>query len=222
MKKNNGWIWLLGGAVWVTLGTISVMSSPQYDVQARWPFAAVAAALLWAAAFVVRKMVQKDDAENAARWQAAADEKRQRQEETERVRQQEAEERRIWRENHPTVVFPVAGVTFTNEDKTDRQKILHEISFNDFSRTDVWFDEDEELGDESAIRVLTDYGCVGYIRRSDKDKVRRFFDKKVYMKYLEVEHFTNDEGRSIYRADVVIRLDREDPEQRWYFDALQK
>ena len=69
---------------------------------------------------------------------------------------------------------------------------------------------------------MTDYGCVGYIRRSDKEEVRRFFDKKVYMKYLEVEHFTNDEGRSIYRADVVIRLDREDPEQRWYFDALQK
>ena len=215
MKKNRGWIWLLVGAVWVTLGTVSVMSSPQYDVQARWPFAAVAAALLYAAAFFVRKMVQKDDAENAARWQAAADEKqREYDEKVARVR--------AFREQHPEIRYAVAGVTFKNEDGTDRQKILQEMSFNEPSDNDVWFEEDEDQGKGSGIRVLTDYGCVGYIRRSDKEKVRRFFENKVWYKYLNVEQFTNDEGRSIYRADVVFVMDREDPEQRWYFDALQK
>ena len=215
MKKNRGWIWLLGGAVWVTLGTVSVMSSPQYDVQARWPFAAVAAALLWAAAFVVRKMVQKDDAENAARWQAAADEKQ---------REYNELQARLhaFREQHPEKHFAVAGVTFKNKDGTDRQKILQEMSFNDPSDNDVWFEEDEDQSEGSGIRVLTDYGCVGYIRRSDKEKARRFFENKVWYKYLNVDQFTNDEGRSIYRADVVFVMDREDPEQRWYFDALQE
>lgn len=215
MKKNHGWIWLLVGAVWVTLGTVSVMSSPQYDVQARWPFAAVAAALLYAAAFFVRKMVQKDDAENAARWQAAADEKQ-------REYNKLQARLRAFREQHPEYRYAVAGVTFKNEDGTDRQKILQEMSFNEPSDNDVWFEEDEDQGGGSGIRVLTDYGCVGYIRRSDKETARRFFENKVWYKYLNVEQFTNDEGRSIYRADVVFVMDREDPEQRWYFDALQK
>ena len=222
MKKRKGWIWLLVGAVWVTIGTISLMGSPYYDQQSRWPLAAVASALLWAGAFYVRARMKKDDEENAARLQAQLDAEEQKREEAEAERRQKEEDRRIWRENHPTVRFPVAGVTFTNEDKMDRQKILHEISFNDLSRTDVWFEEDEDLGEESAIRVMTDYGCVGFIRRSDKQEIRRFFDKQVDMKYLEVEEFTNDDGRGIYRADVVFRLDRGDPEQRWYFDALQK
>ena len=222
MKKNRGWIWLLVGAIWVTLGTVSLMASPYYDQARRWPIAAVSAALLWAGAFYVRARMKKDDEENVAREQARQDEERQLREDAARERAAKDEERRIWRENHPTIRFPVAGVTFTNEDKTDRQKILHEISFNDFSRADVWFDEDDDHGEESAIRVMTDYGCVGFVRRTDKDKIRRFFDRTVSMKYLEVEQFTNDEGRSIYRADVVFVMDREDPEQRWYFDALQK
>ena len=215
MKKNRGWIWLLVGAVWVTLGTISLMGSPYYDQQQRWPIAAVCAALLWAAAFIVRKMGQKDDAENAARWQAAADEKqREYDEKVARVR--------AFREQHPAIRYAVAGVTFKNEDGTERQKILHEISFNDLAHADVWFDEFEDPDGKPAIRVLTDYGCVGNIRRSDVQNVSRFFDHEVWMKYLEVEQFTNDEGRSIYRADVVFVMDREDPEQGWFFDAVQK
>lgn len=222
MKKGKGWIWLFVGAVCFTVGTISVMASPYYDQQQRWPITAITAALLWAGAFYVRAKMKKDDEENAARAQAAADEKRQRQEEAERARRQKEEDRRVWRENHPVLRFPVAGVTFANEDKTERQKILHEISFNDLSRADVWFEEDEDLGEDSSIRVITDYGCVGYIRRSDKQEIRRFFDRQVSMRYLEVEQFTNDEGRSIYRADVVFVMDREDPEQGWFFDAVQK
>ena len=215
MKKNRGWIWLLVGAIWVTLGTISLMGSPYYDQQQRWPIAAVCAALLWAAAFFARKKAQKDEAENAAQRQAAADEKQREYDETvARVRD--------FREQHPEKHFAVAGVTFKNEDGTDRQKILQEMSFNEPSDNDVWFEEDEDQGENSGIRVLTDYGCVGYIRRSDKEKARRFFENKVWYKYLNVEQFTNDEGRSIYRADVAFVMDREDPEQRWYFDALQE
>lgn len=215
MKNGKGWIWLLVAAVWVTLGTISLMSSPFYDQAIRWPVAAVVSALLWAAAFYVRGRMKKDDEENTARVQAAADAKqRERDEQLARVR--------AFRDRHPTIRFAVAGVTFKNEDGTDRQKILQEMSFNESSENDVWFEEDEDLGEESGIRVLTDYGCVGYIRRSDKQMIRRFFDHKVWYKYLEVEQFTNDEGRSIYRADVVFMMDREDPDQKWYFDDLHQ
>jgi hypothetical protein len=37
---------------------------------------------------------------------------------------------------------------------------------------------------------------------------------------LAVERFENDDGEKIYRADIVIGMDREDPEQQWYFDEL--
>lgn len=132
----------------------------------------------------------------------------------------EADVRRI-QERYLHVRFPVAGVTFQNPDKTDRQKILLEISFNDVSETDVWFEEEGDNPDEDpAIRVMTDYGCVGYIRRSDKTRVRRMIENTITTKYLSVEQFVNDEGKAIYRADVIFVIDRQSPNQQWYFDDL--
>ena len=118
--------------------------------------------------------------------------------------------------------FPVAGVTFQNEDKTDRQQILREIALNEDGFCDVWFDEDEDLGEDSGIRVMTELGCVGFLRRSDKKEVHRFFDKMTHSRFLSVERFENDDGQRIYRADVCINMDREDPDQQWYFDELPK
>ena len=103
-----------------------------------------------------------------------------------------------------------------------RQKILREIAMNNDGSTEVEFREDTALGDESAIEVLTEYGCVGFIRRSDKAKIRRFFDRKVRSSYLWVELFENEEGQKIYRADVNFVMHRDDPEQAWYFDDLPK
>ena len=126
-----------------------------------------------------------------------------------------------FRERYDHIRFPVAGVTFKNDDGTDRQKILLEASFNQAAETDVWLEEeDETLGENSGIRVLTDYGCVGYIRRSDKQKVRRFTGQPICTKYLSVEQFINDEGKAIYRADVVFVIDRENPAQQWYYDSM--
>ena len=116
--------------------------------------------------------------------------------------------------------FPVAGVTFQNEDKTDRQKILREIVLNNDGIAEVSFSENEKLGDDSGIEVITEYGCVGFVRRSDKAKIRRFFDKTTHSVFLSAERFENDEGQKIYRADVCINIDRDDPDQRWYFNDL--
>lgn len=70
--------------------------------------------------------------------------------------------------------FAVAGVTFKNADGTDRQKILREIALNNNGIASVAFNENDGLGEESGIEVVTEFGCVGFIRRSDKAKVRRF------------------------------------------------
>lgn len=112
--------------------------------------------------------------------------------------------------------FPVAGVTFQNEDGTERQKILKEIVLNQYGSCEVWFDENE--GEDAGIKVLTEFGCVGFIRRSDKAKIRKFFDKKVNTISLDAEQFENEDGEKIYRADVIVGMDKNDPEQAWYFE----
>ena len=118
--------------------------------------------------------------------------------------------------------FPVAGVTFKNDDGTDRQKILREIALNDDGVAEVSFRENDELGEDSGIEVMTEYGCVGFVRRSDKAEIRRFFDRMAHSQHLGVELFENDDGQKIYRADVCITMDRDDPEQAWYFDELSE
>lgn len=135
-------------------------------------------------------------------------------------REREEREAKIkaFRERYVHIRFPVAGVTFKNDNGTERQKILLEISFNDKTETDFWLEEeDPSLGDDSGIRVMTDYGCVGYIRRSEKSEARRFTGQTICTKYLSVEQFINDEGKAIYRADAVFVIDRESPKQQWYF-----
>lgn len=116
--------------------------------------------------------------------------------------------------------FPVAGVTFKNEDGIDRQKILREIALNNDGFAAVSFEENEDLGEDSGISVMTEFGCVGFIRRSDKAKVRRFFGRQTQAIYLAVELFESDDGQKIYRADVKITMKRGDPDQQWYFDDL--
>ena len=163
----------------------------------------------------LRVAVRKERAAGEAAARQAAEDARRAREEAEARRKAEQAKFRYER-------FPVAGVTFKNEDGTDRQKILREIAMNNDGSTEVEFREDTALGDESAIEVLTEYGCVGFIRRSDKAKIRRFFDRKVRSSYLWVELFENEEGQKIYRADVNVVMHRDDPEQAWYFDDLQE
>ena len=154
--------------------------------------------------------------------QAASEARRlaeQRRAEADRIAREKAV--KAFQERYVHEAFPVAGVTFQNEDKIDRQKILLEISFNEKAETSAWLEEEKpELGEDSGIMVMTDYGCVGYIRRSDKPLARRFEGKTICTSYLSVEQFTNDEGRSIYRADIVFVIDRKSPNQQWYFDDL--
>lgn len=155
---------------------------------------------------------------------AAAEQKRreqQRREEADRIAREEREaKRKAEQDRFRYETFPVAGVTFKNEDGTDRQKILREIALNNDGFAAVTFEENDDLGDDSGISVVTEFGCVGFIRRGDKARIRRFFDRQTQAIYLAVERFEDDEGQKIYRADVQITMKRGDPDQQWYFDDL--
>lgn len=219
MKKRNGWKWTLALAIWFGFASFSILTSTNYDQFVQWPVP-TAATVVFAALTVWLRTKGKREAAAAAA--SAAREKADREAAARKSREEYEERLRKDRERFARIRFPVAGVTFKNDDGTDRQKILREIALNADGYAEVWFEEDEELGDESGIRVLTDYGCVGYVRRSDKTAIRRFFDRMTNSRILSVERFENDDGEKIYRADVCITMDREDPEQRWYFDDLHE
>lgn len=174
-----------------------------------WPV--ILGVVTWRLRVAVRK--ERAAAEAAAR--EVEEQARRAREEDEARRKEEQDKFRY--EN-----YAVAGVTFKNADGTDRQKILREIALNEYGTASVEFEEDTDLGEESGIEVWTEFGCVGFIRRSDKAKVRRFFDRPVQSAGLLVELFVNDDGQKIYRADVHIVMYRGDPAQAWYFDDLPK
>ncbi len=129
---------------------------------------------------------------------------------------------KVNRKTFTEVRFPVAGVTFRNDDGTSRQKILREICDGDDFGTALGSLEEYDFEGEQAIRVVTADGCVGNIRKSDLKEVSKFLDHMVHHIDVEVETFENDDGEVIYRADVVLNLDPDDPEQRWFFDDLSK
>ena len=212
MKKRNGWKWMLALTILFAMGFIANLTSPMYDDFVRWPVSAAMTAVMAGITFWMRSRARKAEAEEAKRQRDVMEAVR-------KDREDRAEKLRRFHGRYPPERFAVAGVTFKKDENTDRQHILREIVLNENGSCDVWFEEETE-GEHPGIRVLTDCGCVGYIRRSDKEKFRRFVDNTVTKVSLETELFENDEGEKIYRADVVFVLDRESPLQKWYFDDL--
>lgn len=97
--------------------------------------------------------------------------------------------------------FPVAGVTFSNDDGSPRQEILREIcEGGKTGRTEAWLEWYEYHGSD-AYRVMTPFGCVGNVRRNEIiPAVAAIGDRQVT---LSAELFKTDDGREIYRADLV-------------------
>ena len=215
MNNSKTSSWTLAFSVIFILGGLAQINAREIGVPVYSGIGTLAIGLAFA--FLTWRLRVKVKAE-----QAAAEARRlaeQRRAEADRIAREKAV--KAFQERYVHEAFPVAGVTFQNEDKIDRQKIPLEISFNEKAETSAWLEEEKpELGEDSGIMVMTDYGCVGYIRRSDKPRARRFEGKTICTSYLSVEQFTNDEGRSIYRADIVFVIDRKSPNQQWYFDDL--
>ena len=218
MNKSTLSSWTLALFVICLLGGLAQVNSPQFAESVWTGFGTLAvAAVLGIVTRWLRASVKKEQA-------AAAEQRRQeqrRREEAARIAQEEREaKRKEERDRFRYETFPVAGVTFKNDDGSDRQKILREIALNNNGFAAVTFEENDDLGEDSGISVVTEFGCVGFIRRSDKAKVRKFFGRQTQSVYLSVELFESDDGEKIYRADVQITMKRGEPDQQWYFDDL--
>lgn len=100
--------------------------------------------------------------------------------------------------------FPVAGVTFTNDDGSSRQEILRSLcGWKATGCVEAVLEEYDYKG-SPAIWVKTALGCVGNIRRTDVETVLGELAAGGQEITLQISIFENDEGRELYRGDVFI------------------
>jgi hypothetical protein len=116
--------------------------------------------------------------------------------------------------------FKVAGVTFKNDDGSSRQAILKLLCDGDKEGGDTADIEQYIYENELAFRVKTEDGCIGNIRREDVREMKRFYDHGLRSFPVDIESFTADRKR-IYRAEIEVRMDRENPDHQWFFDEMQ-
>lgn len=224
MNKSILSSFTLALSVMMIIGGLVTMADPEFGTTVGMSAAGLAIGVALAVAtWRLRVAVKKED-EAAAKIRKEKEDlyRQQVREEARLAREEEERRKKAERDRWAYETFPVAGVTFKNEDGSDRQKILREIALNDGGTTQVSFNEKEELGEDSGIEVVTEYGTVGFIRHRDKARMRKFFDRQTQTAYLSVERFESDDGQKIYRADVRIVMCRDDPEQAWYFDELSE
>lgn len=100
-------------------------------------------------------------------------------------------------------MFAVAGVTFKNDDGSSRQYILKKIEQSDDYSDSTAYLEKYTYEGNPAISVSTVYGCVGNIRHNDVKTVLPLIEGD-YIARIYVEHFEDENDKTIYRADVNI------------------
>lgn len=118
-------------------------------------------------------------------------------------REQKEDEHR--RERIGWLTFPVAGVTFSNDDGSSRQAVLREAYNAQAAEDDFEVNlERYDYNGELAIRVLIDDRCVGNVPRSHIDDVAEIMDRSDVD--ISIEHFIPEDGDGsrIYRADITL------------------
>ena len=128
------------------------------------------------------------------------------------------EEREEWERTHGRMVFNIAGVTFKNDDGTNRQDLLKEVLASG-ADCDVTFEEYEYNG-KPAVRILYDrQHMLGNVPARMVGEFLKIMDK-ISAVNLDIQTFTPDdvdddweEGRKknkekLYRAEVHIVYDK--------------
>lgn len=98
-------------------------------------------------------------------------------------------------------VFKVKGVTFDNDNGESRQRILKQAIDSDEWESKLNAVEFEGI---PAIEVLLDDKQIGYIGKNEVAEVMALLEN-AQMVYVDIEDFEDDDGKTIYRADVVIK-----------------
>ena len=130
--------------------------------------------------------------------QAAAEEAKQ----AEAATLEEEERKSDYDTRHGLIEVSVAGVTFENDDGTERQRILAKLyKENEGGGVEGVLEKYEYKG-KPAIRVIVEGKCVGVIRNTDLPELLPVVDRVEFVA-VYVDRF-KDDGETIYRADLRI------------------
>ena len=183
MKKKNGLIWYIVAGVFAVSGLYALVSGTSGGIVTLF----VAAAL----AFVgykksssVKKAV-KVKTENSAAM---------------------AEGQRLFDQKHGIIDCSVAGVTFDNDDGSDRQKILRRLLNSDDANPDVTFIP-YTFKKKPALYVMCGDKCVGNVPADYVEDVSAILDR-IELAYITPDKFKNDDGVTVYRADLHIQYSK--------------
>lgn len=184
MKKKNGLVWYIVAGVFAVSGLYALASGTSGGIATL----IVAAAL----AFVgykkssTAKKATKAEEEKAATM---------------------AEGQRLFEQKHGTIDCSVSGVTFDNDDGSDRQKILRAL-LNDPEEDspDVTFVQ-YIYKKKPALYVMCGDKCVGNVPAEYVEDVLPILDR-IELAYITPDKFKNDDGVTIYRADLHIQYSK--------------
>ena len=118
-----------------------------------------------------------------------------------------AEGQRLFEQKHGTIDCSVSGVTFDNDDGSDRQKILRAL-LNDPEEDspDVTFVQ-YTYKKKPALYVMCGDKCVGNVPAEYVEDVLPILDR-IELAYITPDKFKNDDGVTIYRADLHIQYSK--------------
>ena len=176
----------------------------------------VIASSVTALPFVADYFYQKNKKEEDDKKRIAAEEKariehlkkveeqKEEEQKLEAERERKEQERQEWLKTHGEIYFPVRGVTFSNKNGTSRQAALKSAYKAEQigEDLDLSFEEFEYQG-QPAVAVLVNERGVGNVPAEDVDAVLEVLDR-ITNAQIYVEPFEDDDGDTIYRADVFI------------------
>ena len=114
-----------------------------------------------------------------------------------------AEGHRLFEQKHGIIDCSVSGVTFDNDDGSDRQTILRRLLNSDDENPDVTF-VPYTFKKKPALYVMCGDKCVGNVPADYVEDVSAVLDR-IELAYITPDKFKNDDGVTIYRADLHIQ-----------------
>lgn len=199
MKKSSIVLW--GVAVLFLIVSFSFL--PEKQIGEFFTGMVIACVLAVVGIYLQRKYkaaIQKEEKVKAELAKIAV----QKEAEAETQRQAEEAQKREFEEKHGKLLIPVAGVTFKNDDGSNRQQILKSIYQESEGMIEGCSLEQYEYKGSPAIKISVEYDCIGNVRKEDVEKVLEIWERIEYVG-VYVEPFENEENKKVYRADLSIQ-----------------
>ena len=153
--------------------------------------------------FLRFQKIQEEKYKRECERQEEEERERQRKEEHDRRMEAYRQQRKEYLSTHDEIVTRIAGVTFDNDDRSSRQKILKAIyddPDSDLGRASL---QKYEYNGEPAYHVLFEGRCVGNIPADTVEEVEAI-ESRIEDLTLEVSTFENEDDKTIYRAELTI------------------